>query len=302
MTSRPATSLAVAPHDDRLMLFVIGAQKAGTSWLHSYLASHPDFSAGPLKEYHFFNKFHSEFATDARIPGLQALRRKMALASVLRRAGQPGGYVASMIAAFRGKTTYMDLVQGTDRDRPVFGDVTPIYGLLGPAAFTEMAQSWPRTKFVFILRDPVDRLWSHARMRARRKDIDPNAADGNALRKMAFGCLDKKRFLGRSDYERTITALETAVPAADILYLFYEDLFTDQSLQRLCDFAGLRFVPGQYDERVFAGITADAPEGWARAARDKMAGVYDFVARRFGARVPAAWGLTSGARDAEGAA
>ena len=40
----------------------VGAQKAGTSWLHHQLASRADTDFGFLKEYHVFDViFHSEY-------------------------------------------------------------------------------------------------------------------------------------------------------------------------------------------------------------------------------------------------
>ena len=274
--------------DGDVMFFVIGAQKAGTTWLHQYLAQHPEVSTGPLKEYHYFNKFHGELAEGGARPGWQRLRRLLALAAVLRRAGRPSGYLRSFFAALRGQGDYLSLVRGDRPGAKAFGDVTPIYSLLGRAAFAEMAATYPRTRFVFIMRDPVDRLWSHVRMRARRMKLAPGEAEFD---KMVFSRLDDPRFLGRSNYARTITELEAAVPREQILYLFYEDLFRDESLQRLCDFLGLGFQPGTYDERVFAGISADAPQDWLLAARAKLAPVYDFATARFGDAVPASWRL-----------
>nr|WP_249139059.1 sulfotransferase [Actibacterium sp. MT2.3-13A] len=273
------------------MFFVIGAQKAGTTWLHRYLAQHPEVSSGPLKKYHYFNKFHGEFAVGGARPHFQGLRRLSALSAVLRRAGRPAGYLRATLAALRGRGDYLGLVRGDRPGARAFGDVTPIYSLLGRAAFAEMAASYPRTRFVFIMRDPVDRLWSHVRMRARRLGLAPGEA---AFDKMVFSRLNDPRFLGRSDYARTITELEAAVPREQILYLFYEELFSDASLRRLCDFLGLGFVPGTYDEKVFAGISAEAPRDWLLAARAKLAPVYDFVTARFGDAVPAAWRLDPG--------
>lgn len=285
---------------DEVMFIVIGAQKAGTTWLHSYLSQHPQVSTGPLKEYHYFNKFHREFAQGSDRPALQGARRVLARASMLRRAGSIG-HVASIWAALRGQGDYLQMVRGDNADAHAFGDVTPIYGLLGRDAFAEMATQHPNMRFVFVMRDPVDRLWSHTRMRARRLKLSPGDAGFDALIQSR---LEEKRFLGRSDYARTITELEAAVPQGQILYLFYEELFSDERLHELCNFLGLDFVPGHYDEKVFAGMVADAPEAWLTSARQRLAPVYEFVSQRFGARVPQSWlgGVSQDAPAAKGVA
>jgi len=47
----------------------------------------------------------------------------------------------------------------------------------------------------------------------------------------------------RADYRRTIETYDRAAPGA-ILSLFYERLFGDASIRRLCDFCGLDSRPG----------------------------------------------------------
>ena len=39
-------------------LLCIGAQKAGTTWLHGMLSQHPDVFRGPMKEVHYFDSLH----------------------------------------------------------------------------------------------------------------------------------------------------------------------------------------------------------------------------------------------------
>src|SRR5690606_22338115 len=50
----------------------------------------------------------------------------------------------------------------------VAGDITPAYSILGPAEVAHVARLMPAAMIILILRDPVERAWSHARMdRAR---------------------------------------------------------------------------------------------------------------------------------------
>ena len=47
-----------APLSTKPSFLGIGAQKAGTTWLHDALASHPKFFLPPIKEVHYFNRHH----------------------------------------------------------------------------------------------------------------------------------------------------------------------------------------------------------------------------------------------------
>ena len=82
---------------DPVLLFGIGATKAGTSWLHRYLAGHPDCALRSIKELHFFDT-----ATDPDAHGwyLSDLDRKgEALAAEIAAApGAPGDARVSRLA------------------------------------------------------------------------------------------------------------------------------------------------------------------------------------------------------------
>ncbi|MCH2173236.1 sulfotransferase domain-containing protein [Myxococcota bacterium] len=100
----------------------IGAQKAGTTWLHQNLQKHPDFYFPPdIKEIRFF---------DARF--------YMSLSE----------YAAYFEPAGQRLT----------------GDITPGYGALGKRRIRFVRNLMPDLKLVLILRNPVERAWSHAVM------------------------------------------------------------------------------------------------------------------------------------------
>src|SRR3984957_14893909 len=46
-----------------------------------------------------------------------------------------------------------------------FGEITPTYGLLPTSGGAEIDSLFPGVQFIFIMRDPVARLWSHVRYR-----------------------------------------------------------------------------------------------------------------------------------------
>ncbi len=276
------------PKGDELMFYGIGAQKAGTTWLHAYLAAHPQVTTGPLKEYHYYSHFHRRFTTGVGRPFLQGLRRKVALASILVRAGMARGWPRALIKSFFQAPDYQGIVRGGNDQALVFGDISPIYPVLDRTAFAEMADSHTNTKFVFIMRDPVARLWSQIRMRAKAKAL-PLDGQNSKFAKMLKAKSSDPNYLVRSDYQRTITELENAVPTSNILYLFYEDLFQDDSIRRLTDFLGIDFKKANYESFVHKGDALDMPAEWRDEMRRKLAHVYKFVAEKFGNEVPRSW-------------
>jgi acetyl esterase/lipase len=291
-------SRGLLPGDTRIV-YGIGAQKAGTSWLYDYLSSHPEVCVPELKELHYFDVLHApserghlrtrirwlrEAADSApEEPGGELLKslqkiglRQRQLMIHARRPGDHGGYIDYMTAARQGQ--------------PVLCDVTPSYAVLDPEAFREM-DAIGDARFIFMLRDPVDRLWSQIRMIVRSGqpglgDADYETACADHARKMA-----EEGRLGtvhRVDYRRTVQALEAAIPAERILYAFHRPRMIQSTADDICDFLGIarRPLPETPGKR---GRTAALPEDVETMMIDALKPQYDFAMERFGSAVPRDW-------------
>ena len=110
---------------------IIGAQKGGTSLLYRLLVEHPGVEPAATKELHFFNNNYSE--------GLSWYRR------------------------------YFQQVKHEDGRKTVSGEATPAY-LRDPRVPERMANTVPDARLIALLRNPVDRAYSHYQMWARRGD------------------------------------------------------------------------------------------------------------------------------------
>jgi hypothetical protein len=106
---------------------VIGAQRAGTSFLYSLLTQHPNVSAALVKEVHFFD-----------------------------------------LNFQRGTAWYRSHFPalGPTRGR-ITGEATPYY-LFHPLAPQRVAAVLPRVRLVAVLRNPVDRAYSHFQKEHRK--------------------------------------------------------------------------------------------------------------------------------------
>jgi hypothetical protein len=168
-----------------------------------------------------------------------------------------------------------------------FGEITPAYGLLPAEAFAEMDRTLPGAIFIFIMRDPVDRLWSHARYRAqnaerrRGKRLDPSSIFQKALK--------TRGEIGRSDYHLTISELEHVIPPDRILYLFFETMTAPDAgpseIRRVEKALGLNRAeidPGIFSRPVNASPSAELDSEQEATALELFTPVYEFVEKRFG--------------------
>jgi len=289
----------------RRVLYCIGAQRAGTSWLDAMFRGHPELHAPVLKEVHYWDTVrppHAAWYRRKAAPDLAWFRGASTLARVRRyhlRALVSGRAVERLLEArvalygalSPDHAAYAALLLDGSREGQVLVDNTPGYALLGPDTFAEMA-AFADARFVFVMRDPVARLWSGIKHRMRLRIDDGKAGPGAVAARFAAAVdAPDDPDMARSDYARTIAALEAAVSESRRLYLFHETLFSQASYDRVTDFLGIARGRARPGREVNRSRTVDArPDAAAlRRARERLAPVYGFVRERFGTEVPATW-------------
>ena len=276
------------------VMFGIGATKAGTSWLHRYLASHPDCRMPSVKEIHYFDALDGR-SLPAEIGRFRLLRLELA-ARIAK--GEPGleprvaeldRWIALFERGAEGEGDYLPTLLAGAEGGVLTGDVTPAYGLLSEDRLAAMARLPARVRFVYLLRDPVDRLWSNIRMLAGNKGQTAGRVQRRANRMFdSYAAGEKPEVARRSDYAATLARLARAVDPSQVLVEFYERLFSAEAIARLCAFLGIRAVPGDYGRRVHESAPAVLDDGRRAVAQRLLAPQYDYVHRLFG-DLPERW-------------
>ncbi len=199
---------------DKTIIFGIGAQKAGTTWLYEFFSNHPECHL-PTKEIHYYDAVALEDEADAvfdkRLGGL----RKLIDRTIGLTGKERGRKIVQMerifdrLAMMQNMTTddskYLSFIlKGAER-KNVIGDITPAYAMLSRAEYARMAALSPKARFIFIMRDPIDRLWSAIRMRA-----DKGVSDQATFEQRCIGFLESSwkeagaKGPERSDYVWTL--------------------------------------------------------------------------------------------------
>lgn len=281
------------------VMFCIGATKAGTSWLYRYLHDHPQVWLRSIKEIHFFDTWDlNDHATtrdifvrhrhglNARLPAASSDWQRKNIERQIRDADQ----VLSLIdgdAADAG--AYVSYLQEGAGEAQVVGDLTPSYALLSEDRFREMAKMGERVVFIYLMRDPVARLWSHVRMQAVRNPGKKYPLEVKAQNIMGRVVHDKaeKHILERGDYRSVIKRLKASVAPEDCFFEFSENLGSEASVTRLCEFLGIDVAPVKR-ATAHEGQKIPMREGHEEAAVDLLSRQYKFAKRTFG-DLPAKW-------------
>jgi hypothetical protein len=243
---------------------VIGAQRSGTTSLYAYICEHPRVLPALRKEVHFFDDRFSKGVSwyRAHFPLLQEMQR------------------ASDVA--------------------LTGEGSPYY-LFHPAVPGRVAQTLPRVRLIAVLRNPIDRAYSHYQheVRMRRETLSFQEAVNREQERLADEgqkLLDgRSRFsrnhrsfsyLARGVYVDQLLAWERFFSRDRLLILNSEELFAnpDAVLERTFAHLGLPTGASRHYNRKYPGYaTMD------QTLRNRLAEhfqphnlrLYQYLGRRF---------------------
>jgi hypothetical protein len=258
---------------------IIGAQKSGTSSLHSWLGQHPQVRESIRKEVHFFDGGVEEGARGGPRGGVDTY----ALGEAWYRAHFP---------------LRLDMTPG----QTAF-ESSPAY-LFHPLAAERIAALMPEAKLVAILRNPTDRALSHyfhnmrpvkggietlpvgEAMDAEEARLAPVLARGD-YRAEAFRAFSYK---ARGRYLEQLERYWARFPRENLLVLRSEDLFDDPAglMARLFDFLELDRTRTAFAFKpLHVGSNREAVDPEVRAALDAHfaplnRALYAAVGRDFG--------------------
>ena len=236
----------------------VGAQKAGTTTLHDLLRRHPGAYVPERKETHFFSRHFDQSLA---------------------------WYARHFATAQTGQS---------------IGEVTPYY-LFHPAAPARIAARLPLARVIVLLRDPVDRALS-GYFHAQRHGMEPLPIDA-AFAAEAGRLSDAERgletpgvrnfahewhgYVARSRYDVQLARYRSLFPAAQLLLVRSEDLFTDPApvWTRIQAFLGLRasgLPPTLPHSNPGAGAVATVASALRQRLRARLQPTYEALSREYG--------------------
>ncbi|MCV3272669.1 sulfotransferase family protein [Roseobacter sinensis] len=261
----------------------IGAQKAGTSWLHEVLGARPDVWVPPFKELHFFDH---RFVPECRRWTPWHVRRglKAARARHLEQVIPPcPAYLAYIDRLEQGpplNAIWYEYVFSRAEAQQNCLDVTPEYCCIPAAGVAFFARFLPQTQIVYIIRDPLDRLKSQVRMIAqRRKDAKLTEADWAQI-------LEMPALRSRGDYLNNVPRWDAHFGPERLLYLPFGLIRSDpgDALRQVEAHCALPAqTPVAAGQKVHATAPLDLPEAVLGALTALARPQQRFLEDRFGA-------------------
>lgn len=266
----------------------MGAQKCGTTWLHAYLSGLDGVDFGFLKEYQTLNSLSPAASFRQRLRAFGTLASATLSANTGSSAARRARFLLNRQAYYEHFASLLEQpgVVAT-------GDITPAYSGLSAAELRQVSEQFERrgirVRPIFLMRDPVDRCFSAARMRRRnfaRGHRSQTATEKHMAMSEEQHMLDVYRsqpFVMRSRYDRTVAEIEKAFPADAVTFAFFEQLFTQATVRKICDRLGLAYRAPHFEKTVKTTKGSAGPSESARAEVARfLKPVYEFAVDRYG--------------------
>ena len=259
---------------------IIGAQKAGTSWVAANLSRHPDIWMPPLKELHYFDERIKETSLGASIlrlsrkkytdedwyPWYWRYQLRYLMKRRFRRTGKKVD-LETVLWAYRffGRSAsdswYASLFeQGRGK---ITGEATPDYSILEEESVARIHGLMPSAKVIFFMRNPVERPYSSAIMQLRNlkgMGREVETMNGEPFFESFFR---QPKVVSHTSYLRSLEKWRRFYPDEQIFVGFLEDVhfYPVRLLQCLYEF--LEVEPSHAREakrrKINAGLQENIP-------------------------------------------
>lgn len=217
---------------NELNFFVVGAAKGGTTTVFQRLSSRPDVYLSPLKEPNFYStdidvsKFSAEFKANTRLD----------LTEYFSTTPLP----ILQIGFVRDAHQYASLFKEALPDVLIKGECSTSY-LWSKSAPKALKNDHPSARILIMLRNPVDRLFSHYMM-ARKYGFTSlpliKAVEKDLAHKDS-GWGSSELFVELGMYSEQISRWKKEFPAASIKIMLTEDLRSQEEWDHLLEWLNL---------------------------------------------------------------
>ena len=198
----------------------IGAQKAGTTWLYNQLVRHPEIWLPPIKEMHFFDR-----SEHYRGPNKLTILAPFKNFVKPERHDSPGVKTGlETISSFLNEDWYRGLFSYAARYK-ARGEITPSYSILESADVAQIKAINPDMKFIFMIRNPIERAISAIRFNVSRSWVDIDLGSDDDI----ISTLKSSGLVSRGNYEQTLMTYLEHFDSSQILLGFYDAIQQDPS-------------------------------------------------------------------------
>jgi len=274
----------------------IGAQKAATGWLYVQMGRHPQIWVPPVKELNYFNNTSSTLYK--RLISKHWLDKDWRVLFNMKIIQPVFHGKKQEIKYFRWRKYYRWCFKYfflprnfrwyvslfPDTPGKITGEFSVAYAILGDPAILQISKLLPGLKIIYLLRNPIDRTWSQAKMNLGKHagyDLDELPEE------KFYQYFDNPLVDPHSDYLANLDTLEKYYPASQIFVGFFDEIKENPKnfLKKLFDFLKVDFPTKinskEINKKSHEGIAKEIPPKYLNHLASKYLQRITMLHKRF---------------------
>lgn len=274
----------------------IGAQRSGTTWLDAQLRLHPQIWMPPVKELHFLNARFVYPPITPRI-GKKGSSYQLMMDKRVRYAlshlREPHNIAWVMRYLFSPRLVRCYPWMFMPAKEQICGEVTPGYARMPSKKIRALHSIAPDMKMIYLIRDPVARIWANVSLMAAKKPTLIDYANDWALHNHVVKTFFY--YTQNTEYMQNLARWEACYPPEQFFFGFFEQV-AEEPGTLLCDiyrFLGVddssRHVPATVRIRRNASNFRGIPPQTEHWITERMMPQYVGLHERFANSYTANW-------------
>ena len=261
----------------------VGAQKAATTWLYDVLRWVPGIFLPTIKELHYFSELHTKdakrFGPKHRAEQITHIRSYHA---AKKNRSKLGDMILDQLDHL--ETDYVNdewyrKIFDYASDDDICGEICPCYMSMPTRGVRHALSINPLMRVIVLVRDPVDRVWSHMRMHAKsgtlRLDLD----------ELLSGKTPLGPYMKYTDYVNSIRHWQSMTANGRFKAVVYDRIGQEPQsvLDEIIDFIGAPPTEPKKNltKSVFSGEKMNLPPELRAKLFHDLQPQYDFLYARF---------------------
>lgn len=245
----------------------VGAMKSGTTWLYRQLEQHPCIHFSPEKELHYLawragERHHLRLAY--RLSRARAARAREKSQGRRQSASDLWWYLDYLLAPRTWR--WYERRFGAVSPGIYPADFSNLSALLEESQWRELANRVADLRVTYVLRDPLDRIWSHLKAQYA-SGLDPQRLAG-MTRYTADPRLSEHDLLRHSRYADNLQRLFRVLPRERVHVVFYDQIAAEptrllKGIEQFLDIPEHCYMQDKLGRRINASDTFVRPD-WVR--------------------------------------
>ncbi len=257
----------------------VGAQKAATTWLYDVLSVVPGIFLPKIKELHYFSELYSP---DAKRFGPMHRAEQVRNSRKFHNARNTGtDYEQAVLAQLDqiDRTPINDEwyknIFDFARENDICGEICPCYMSMPTRGIRHAISINPNVRVLIIIRDPIDRIWSHMRMHVKTGHLKFD------LKNTLNGQASLGPYMAYTNYKDSIRRWQSMCGHGRLKLFRYEGIREDprKVLSEILAFVGLPGATTKADltKSVFSGKPLAMPVALRAKLLKELEPQYEFL-------------------------